>query len=128
MSKSISDVGWGMFVNFLDYKLKNKDGQLVEVERFFPSSKTCSCCAHVINKLPLDLREWDCPKCKAHHDRDGNASQNIRTEGIRILTNGGGNPVIAESRPSKTNKPLGGKAFVEETGSPYPICTQMGVG
>ncbi|WP_442944832.1 RNA-guided endonuclease InsQ/TnpB family protein [Nostoc sp.] len=97
LSKSISDVGWGMFINFLDYKLKDSLGQLVEIDRFFPSSKTCSCCGHVARQLPLDIREWDCPKCKSHHDRDGNASQNIRTEGIRILSMDGGNPVLAES-------------------------------
>ena len=122
LSKSISDVGWGMFVNFLDYKLKHKEGQLVEIGRFFPSSKTCSCCSHVLDELPLDIREWDCPACNAHHDRDENAAKNIRSQGIRIKNSlievtGGGNPVIAESRRSKTNKPKGGKASVNETGS-----------
>ncbi|MCC5600062.1 RNA-guided endonuclease InsQ/TnpB family protein [Nostoc favosum] len=118
LSKSISDVGWGMFLNFLDYKLKARDGQLVEINRFFPSSKTCSCCGHIVDQLTLDIREWDCPKCQATHDRDANAALNIRTEGIRILqNNGGGNPVIAESRQRKTNKPQGGKAVVVETGS-----------
>ncbi|WP_118169083.1 RNA-guided endonuclease InsQ/TnpB family protein [Nostoc sphaeroides] len=119
LSKSISDVGWGMFVNFIDYKLEATDGQLVEIGRFFPSSKTCSCCGHVVDELPLDIREWDCPKCKSHHDRDGNASQNIRTEGIRILSMDGGNPVLAESRRYKTNKLKSGKAVVDETGSPH---------
>ncbi|MHC5778085.1 RNA-guided endonuclease InsQ/TnpB family protein [Nostoc sp.] len=117
LSKSISDVGWGMFVNFLSYKLKDNDCQLVEIGRFFPSSKTCSCCGHIMDTLPLDIREWDCPSCGSHHDRDGNASQNIRTEGLRILSMDGGNPVLAESRRSKANKPQGGKAFVDETGS-----------
>ncbi|BAY45835.1 transposase, IS605 OrfB family protein [Scytonema sp. HK-05] len=86
-----------MFVNFLDYKLKAAYGQLVEIGRFFPSSKTCSCCDHVLDGLTLDIREWDCPSCKTHHDRDGNAALNIRNEGLRILqNNGGGNPVIAD--------------------------------
>jgi len=96
LSKAISDVGWGMFVNFLAYKLERKEGKLVEIDRFFPSSKKCSCCGHVIDELPLDIREWDCPTCGTHHDRDGNAASNIRTEGIRILSSmGGGNPVPA---------------------------------
>jgi putative transposase len=95
LSKTISDVGWGMFVNFLAYKLDRKEGKLIEIDRFFPSSKKCSCCGHVIDKLPLDIREWDCPSCGTHHDRDGNAALNIRTEGIRILSMGGGNPVPA---------------------------------
>jgi len=117
LSKSISDVGWGMFINFLDYKLKRKEGQLVEIGRFFPSSKTCSCCGHVLNELTLDIREWDCPSCGTHHDRDGNAALNIRNQGIRILSMDGGNPVLAEPRRSKTNKPKGRKASVNEAGS-----------
>ena len=105
LSKAISDsaalaslrasVGWGMFVNFLAYKLEQKEGKLVEIDRFFPSSKKCSCCGHVVDELPLDIREWDCPSCGTHHDRDGNAASNIRTEGIRILSMDGGNPVPA---------------------------------
>jgi putative transposase len=95
LSKTISDVGWGMFVNFLAYKLERKQGKLIEIDMFFPSSKKCSCCDHVVNELPLDIREWNCPSCGTHHDRDGNASLNIRNEGIRILTMGGGNLVPA---------------------------------
>ncbi|MFB2980897.1 RNA-guided endonuclease InsQ/TnpB family protein [Microseira sp. BLCC-F43] len=95
LSKAISDAGWGMFVNFLAYKLERKAGKLIEVDRFFPSSKMCSCCGYVMENLPLDVREWSCPSCGIHHDRDGNAALNIRNEGIRILTVGGGNPVSA---------------------------------
>jgi putative transposase len=122
LSKSISDVGWGMFVNFLDYKLKSKEGELIEIGRFFPSSKMCSCCGHVVDELPLDIREWTCI-CGAHHDRDINASLNIRTEGIRIKNSpkvevtGAGNRVTAVSRGRKTNKLKGGKAVPNETGS-----------
>ena len=112
LSKAISDVGWSIFVNFLTYKLDRKEGKLVEIDRFFPSCKKCSCCGHVVDQLPLDIREWDCPKCGTHHDRDGNGALNIRTEGIRILTIDGGNPVLAVQRRSKTNKPQGGKASV----------------
>jgi putative transposase len=95
LSKAISDVGWGMFVNFLAYKLERSCGKLVEIDRFFPSSKKCSCCGHVVSELPLDIREWDCPSCGTYHDRDGNAAWNIRTEGIRILSMSGGNPAPA---------------------------------
>ena len=93
---AISDVGRGMFVNFLAYKLKRKEGKLVEIDRFFPSSKQCSCCGHVMNELPLDIREWDCPSCSTDHERDGNAALNIRSEGIRMLIMDGGNPVPAD--------------------------------
>lgn len=86
IAKAISDVGWGMFVNFLDYKLHQKGGLLVEVDRFFPSSKTCSNCLYQRSEMPLDVRSWTCQSCGTHHDRDENASKNIRAEGIRQLS------------------------------------------
>lgn len=86
LAVAISDVGWGMFINFLDYKLQQKGGLLVEIDRFFPSSKICSNCLYQISELPLDMREWTCPSCGTHHDRDENASKNIRAEGIRQLS------------------------------------------
>jgi putative transposase len=86
LAKAISDVGWGMFVNFLDYKLKDKGGLLLEIDRFFPSSKTCSECLYQMVEMPLDVREWTCPSCGTHHDRDENAAKNIRAEGIRQLS------------------------------------------
>ncbi|MGH2414255.1 MAG: RNA-guided endonuclease InsQ/TnpB family protein, partial [Microcystaceae cyanobacterium] len=57
----------------------------LEVDRFFPSSKTCNKCLHVIDKMPLDIRHWRCPKCETQHDRDINAARNIRDEALRIL-------------------------------------------
>ncbi len=86
LAKAISDVGWGMFVNFLDYKLQQKGGLLVEIDRWFPSSKICSNCLYQISEMPLDVREWTCPSCGTHHDRDENASKNIRAEGIRQIS------------------------------------------
>lgn len=85
LAKAISDVGWGMFTNFLAYKLEKKGGMLVEVDRWFPSSKLCSNCYHRSCEMPLDVRAWICPHCGTHHDRDGNAATNIRAEGIRML-------------------------------------------
>ncbi len=85
LAKAISDVGWGMFVNFLSYKLEREEKKLVEINRWFPSSKTCSNCLHQIDELSLDIREWTCSSCHTDHDRDENAAKNIRAEGIRIL-------------------------------------------
>jgi len=85
LAKSISDAGWGTFTNFLAYKLERKGGKLVEIDRWFPSSQLCSNCFYQIGDMPLDVREWTCPHCGTHHDRDGNAAINIRTEGIRML-------------------------------------------
>jgi len=85
LAKAISDASCGKFVNFLDYKLSQEGKLLVEIDRFFPSSKTCSNCHYKIDKLPLDVRSWTCPSCFTSHDRDENAAINIRAEGIRIL-------------------------------------------
>ncbi|ERT06107.1 transposase, IS605 OrfB family [Lyngbya aestuarii BL J] len=86
LAKAISDVGWGMFVNFLSYKLEKEGKVLVEIDRWFPSSKLCSNCHYQVSEMPLEVRSWTCPSCGIHHDRDGNASANIRAEGIRILS------------------------------------------
>jgi putative transposase len=75
-----------MLVNFLDYKLKRVGGILVEVDRFFPSTKLCNCCKYKNDSLTLKDREWVCPQCQTHHDRDTNAARNLREEGIRILS------------------------------------------
>jgi len=85
-AKSVLDAGWGMLVNFLGYKLEREGGKLVEVDRFFPSTKLCNCCKYKNDSLTLSDREWTCPKCGTVHDRDDNAAKNIREEGIRILS------------------------------------------
>ncbi len=85
LAKAISDVSWGMFVKYLDYKLQQKGGKLVEIDRWFPSSKLCSNCFYQVEEMPLEIREWTCPSCRTEHDRDENASKNIRAEGIRQL-------------------------------------------
>jgi putative transposase len=106
LAKAISDVGWGMFVNFLDYKLQQKGGKLVEIDRWFPSSKLCSHCFYQVEEMPLEVREWTCPNCNTKHDRDGNAAYNIRAEGIRLLwADGAAVPAVGgEVRPMRGRK------------------------
>lgn len=82
LAKSISDVSWSEFVRQLEYKCKWKGRKLVKIDRFFPSSQICSACGHLDGKKELSIREWTCIKCGVHHDRDINASINIRTEGL----------------------------------------------
>lgn len=66
-----------------------REGKMyLEVERFFPSSKTCNHCLHQIDSLSLDIRSWECPKCGMINDRDINAAKNIRDEGLRLLAVG----------------------------------------
>jgi putative transposase len=84
-AKAISDKGLGTFPNFLAEKWERKGGNLVEVDRWFPSSKLCSNCFHQKTEMPLDMREWTCPHCGTDHDQQGNAAINMRAEGIRIL-------------------------------------------
>ena len=85
LAKSILDAGWGMLLNFISYKLDREGGIFVQVDRFFPSTKLCNSCKVKNNLLKLSIREWVCPECKTHHDRDENATQNLWEEGIRIL-------------------------------------------
>ncbi len=88
LAKHIADANWGEFVRQLKYKAEWADRTVAEVDRFFPSSKRCSCCGFVHESLPLSIREWDCPECKTHHDRDINAAKNIRTAGLAGLACG----------------------------------------
>ncbi|KKD38936.1 RNA-guided endonuclease InsQ/TnpB family protein [Limnoraphis robusta] len=86
LAKSVLDASFGMLINFLGYKIEREGGKLIEVDRFFPSTKLCNCCKFKNDSLNLSIREWVCPNCKTHHDRDENAAKNIREEGLRILS------------------------------------------
>ncbi|AFZ53041.1 RNA-guided endonuclease InsQ/TnpB family protein [Cyanobacterium aponinum] len=88
LAKAIQQVGWGQFCTMLKYKAEQEGKTYMEVDRFFPSSKTCHVCLKRVDSLPLDIRHWECPKCKTKHDRDINAAINIRDEGLRILKTG----------------------------------------
>ena len=78
LAKSISDASWSEFFRQLAYKTELYGGELLKVDTFYPSSQTCSLCGYQ-NPLTKDLsvREWDCPACGTHHDRDVNAAKNI---------------------------------------------------
>jgi len=89
LAKSISDVSWSKFVEFLKYKSEWYGAKLIQIDKFFPSSKTCSVCGYVIDKLPLSKRKWTCPYCNTTHDRDINASKNI----LKIALSGMEQPV-----------------------------------
>ncbi len=88
LSKAISDASWGEFTRQLEYKAGWYGRTYVEIGRFFPSTKRCSCCGFVKDKLPLDVRSWECPECGTTHDRDINAANNILAAGLAVLAFG----------------------------------------
>jgi putative transposase len=90
LAKSVTlDFSWGEFTRMLGYKMAWRGKYLVKVDRFYPSSKTCSKCGFVNRGLTLNDREWTCPSCDTVHDRDVNAGNNLKKEGMRILVERG---------------------------------------
>ena len=86
IAKAIQEIGFYKFRQTLADKARNNYKQVVLIDRFYPSSKTCSICGYVNKKLTLHDREWICPICGEHHDRDLNAAINILHEGERIIS------------------------------------------
>ncbi|WP_260292389.1 RNA-guided endonuclease InsQ/TnpB family protein [Sedimenticola hydrogenitrophicus] len=83
---SRADVGMGELLRQLAYKSEWYGRTFVQIDQWYASSKTCSCCGHKLDKLDLSTREWDCPACGTHHDRDHNAALNIEAEGLALLS------------------------------------------
>ena len=89
LAKHIADASWGTFVNYLEYKCEREEKTLVKINRFFPSSQTCSECGYINQSIKdLSIQEWTCPKCGKHHNRDLNAAINILREGLTTLSAG----------------------------------------
>ena len=88
LAKPIADASWGEFTRQLAYKANWAGRTYVEIDRFFPSSKRCSCCGFVKDKLLLDVRSWQCPECGTTHDRDLNAARNVLAAGLAVLAFG----------------------------------------
>jgi putative transposase len=103
LSKAISDVGWGEFVRQLDYKAQWYGRTLVKIDKFYPSSKRCHHCGHVLDSLSLDIRHWVCPECQIAHERDINAAQNVLAAGLAVSACGETvRPGRAKARAGKT--------------------------
>ena len=84
LALSISDASWGELVRQLEYKADWYGRELIKIDRWFPSSKRCSNCGHIADKMPLNIREWVCPNCGCTHDRDVNAAKNILAAGLAV--------------------------------------------
>jgi putative transposase len=85
LAKHIADAAFGEIFRELEYKATWYGRTYLPLDRYFPSSKLCSSCGHLLEELPLSIREWDCPACGVYHDRDINAAINIKKAGQYLL-------------------------------------------
>lgn len=84
LAKAIQDVGWSELVRQLEYKANWYGRTLVKIDKFYPSSKRCNDCGHILDTLTLDIRSWTCPECGVFHDRDINAAKNVLAAGLVV--------------------------------------------
>ena len=89
LARSLHDASIGTAIRMIEEKAERYGKTVVKIDRWFPSSKTCSGCGCIVDKLPLSVREWACPECGAHHDRDANAAANILAVGQTVAAHGG---------------------------------------
>ena len=116
LAKAISDCGWGEFRRQIACKATAAGRHLAVIDRWYPSSKTCSACGHLLASLNLSTRTWQCPSCGTRHDRDVNAAKNILAAGLAVSACGGDvrhpgspwmrSPVKQEPRPARTGIPV----------------------
>jgi putative transposase len=90
LARAISDAGWSELRRQLEYKADWYDRTVIAIDRWYPSSKTCSACGHLMGKMPLQVREWVCPECGVVHDRDVNAARVIMAAGLAVAACGDG--------------------------------------
>lgn len=89
LARALSDASIGAAIRMIEEKGERYGKTVVKIDRWFPSSKTCSACGHIVEKLPLSVREWTCPECGTNHDRDANAAANILAAGHAVSAHGG---------------------------------------
>ena len=104
LARAISDCGWGEFRRQLEYKCERAGHELVVIDRWYPSSKTCSACGHLLAGLSLSTRHWTCPGCRARHDRDINAAKNILAAGLAVARDSPGDACGADVRHSGSSR------------------------
>ena len=90
LARAISDASWAELRRQLEYKADWYGRTVIAVDRFYPSSRTCSACGVITAKLPLNVREWTCAACGARHDRDVNAAKALCAAGLAVQACGDG--------------------------------------
>ena len=125
LAQAVGDASFGMFLTMLEYKCRWSGVNLVKIDRFAPSSKTCGQCGYVYKGLKLSERSWTCPECGTHHDRDFNAACNIKEFGLKALPTERGKvkpvdcptvddrPRVLKSRDRKKQEKRGGIGISE---------------
>lgn len=114
LAKAIGDVSWGKFIETLTYKAEWNDKQVIHIDRFFPSSKTCSKCGWINNQLTLKDRTWTCPDCGEVLDRDVNAATNILSEGCRKNISGGTSDYKRRAKIRLSSESISNEALKEK--------------
>lgn len=115
LSRSIADMGFFEFRRQLEYKAKMRGSTVIVADRWFPSSKTCSVCGYVQKEMSLSLRHWQCPNCGTKHDRDVNASINLKNYAVSFTVSacggeGAGLGTITEVKPAPMKQEVSSKA------------------
>jgi putative transposase len=105
LAKAISDCGWGTFRQMIEYKAARYGRHVIVVDRWYPSSKTCSACGHLLVSLSLGTRQWTCPGCGTRHDRDVNAAKNIAAAGLAVAGSDPGDACGADVRRHGSPRP-----------------------
>ncbi len=105
LAKAISDVGWSEFIRQLEYKAEWYSRTIVKIDKWYPSSKRCFDCGHILDSLTLDVRGWTCPECGVVHDRDINAAKNILAAGLAVAACGEAvRPGAVKTKPGKPQR------------------------
>lgn len=126
LARAISDASWAELRSMLEYKCSWYGRELIAVDRFFPSSKTCSACGLIREKLPLNVREWTCEGCGARHDRDVNAAATLLAAGLAVSACGAG----VRPQRSSSGRAVGSEAGIvmaRAVASPPPGTPRGGV-
>jgi putative transposase len=109
LAQAISDASWSELIRQLEYKAAWYGRTLVKIDMWYPSSKRCSGCGHVLDSLPLSVRQWTCPECGVRHDRDINAAKHVRAAGLAVHAGGEairpGRAKPASARPNEAGIP-----------------------
>ncbi|WP_328933865.1 MULTISPECIES: RNA-guided endonuclease TnpB family protein [unclassified Streptomyces] len=119
LARAIADASWAELRSMLDYKCAWYGRELVVIDRFFPSSKTCALCGLILEVLPLGVRDWTCEGCGTRHDRDHNAAENILAAGLAVSACGAG----VRPQRSSSGRAVGdeaGKTMAQAVGAPAP--------